>query len=163
MKDTASFLRHGFTLIELLVVMGVIFLLSAGAIANYNGFDDNQKLKQAALTLKNTVRASQSRALAGEKPTSGCTQLVGFEIGFSATSYSLQARCSEGLAGEATTVNFPKGVTFSQVPASIVFQVLTGRTDKTSDISLILLGMAKRYTLLLHPNGDIEDSGFGAL
>lgn len=163
MKATCVSFRRGYTLIELLVVIGVMFLLSGSLIANYNAFNDNQRLKQAALTLKNTLRGAQSRALAGQKPTSGCTELVGYEISFTETSYSLQARCSDGLAGEASAVTLPTGVTFSPVPSSILFVVLTGRTDKTGDVSLVLLGLAKRYTLLLHSNGDIEDSGFGAL
>lgn len=163
MKATCVSFRRGYTLIELLVVIGVMFLLSGSLIANYNGFNDNQKLKQAALALKNTLRGAQSRALSGQKPTSGCTQFVGYEISFTETSYSLQARCSDGLAGEVTSITLPSGITFSPVPASILFAVLTGRTNKTTDVSLILLGLAKRYTLLLHPNGDIEDSGFGAL
>ena len=70
----------GFTLIEILVAVGIAMVIVGGVIVNYNAYNDTQKVKQVAQTLKNNLRFAQAQALAGRKPTSGCTTLVGFTV-----------------------------------------------------------------------------------
>ncbi|MFZ5845376.1 MAG: pilus assembly FimT family protein [Patescibacteria group bacterium] len=159
MKLTHS-LKAGFTFIELLVVMGVILLLTSGIIAGYNNFTDNQRLKQTALTLKTNLRFAQTKAASADKPTSGCTQLVGYAVSFTNSSYNVQAQCSEGLVGSLTSVSLPVGISFSPIPETIVFRVLTRGTTSDNPVTLTLIGRLKSYRLEVSPKGDITDLGF---
>ncbi len=150
----------GFTLIELIVTITIVLLLSGGAIVQYNAFTDNQRLKQAALTLKSNFRFAQSKAASGTKPASGCSELVGWDVRFSSsTSYEIQAQCTpQGSVGEITVATLPAGITFSPVPATITFRVLNQgvRTNPT----VTLVGRLKSYQIRVNPGGDITDLGF---
>lgn len=157
--DTHSFMK-GFTLIELVVTTGVILLIAGGVVANYNNYSDNQRLKQAALTLKNNLRLVQTKAASAEKPASGCSEMVGYQVSFTSTSYSIQARCVEGLAGSSTSTNLPAGITFSPVPAAVVFRVLTRGVASDTPLDIYLDGRIKLYRLQIEPGGDIVDLGF---
>ncbi len=162
MKDWFGALA-GFTMIELVVVMGVIVLLTSIGAAGYNGFNDTQKLKQTGLTLKNNLRVAQTKAIAASKPSSGCTTLMGYVATFTANGYAINPQCTDGVIDDPTTVTFSAGVTFSPVPSSFFFTTLTGRISVSTDRTLMLIGLSKKYTLIVHPNGDIDDSGLAAL
>ncbi len=151
----------GFTLIEVIVSIGISLLVVGAVIVNYNGYNDTQTLKQAALTLKNNLRFAQVKALAGEKPASNCTRLVGYEISFMAGGYTQQASCEpEGLSGEATTVTFPSSLQFNPVPSAFTFYVVSQGTNLASAVSLRLTGFGKTYIIQVSPGGDINDLGF---
>jgi len=69
LKIKQSFL--GFTLIELLIVI-TLFGLSASLItASYLTFERNNRIRNAALNLKNDLRLAQSNALSGNKGVIG--------------------------------------------------------------------------------------------
>lgn len=152
----------GFTLIELLVTMGLVLLASGGAIVNYNNFNENQKIKQGALTLKNNLRLIQNKAQSGQKPFGvACTTLRGYQVTFnsSSRSYSWQAVCDpQGNVGETALASLPSGVIFESVPASLTYRVLTQGTD--SDAIITLKGMGKRFSLAISRGGDITELGF---
>ena len=166
-------MNRGFTLIELVVAILVILLLVSAVLSNYNNFNENQKVKQAALTLKSDLRLGQTKALSAQKPTSIiCDSLVGYEIVFSTvgavSSYDIRAVCSNAgvteRAGdsEALTIRLPGGVTFSPLPnpASIIFRVLAKGISFPTEVTITLSGLAKGYQLQVSPNGDIKDLGF---
>lgn len=148
----------GFTLIELLVAMGIIVLIAGGVIASYDKYNNSQRLKQAAQTFKNDLRLAETKALSGQKPSSGCTQLLGYQVSFTQNSYVIQAKCSEGLAGETVTVTLPLGITFASVPQVILFGVLT--TGVENDVTLTLTGLSRSYIIGVSRSGDIGDLGF---
>lgn len=145
----------GFSLIELLVVVGIITVLARSALVNYNAFNDTQKTRQAALTIKNNLRFAQSRAYNGEKPTSGCTELLGYRVTFTATSYTMQAQCTEGVAGSQQSVSFDSGLSFSPVPPTILFRVLTRGVD--SDVMVKVTGSSRSYQFQVSRSGDMSD------
>src|SRR3989338_10011742 len=60
-------IKKGFTFIELLVVITIFGLTASLVTASYLTFERNQRLKNAALTLKNELRLIQNRALSGDK------------------------------------------------------------------------------------------------
>jgi len=151
---------RGFTLIEVVVSIGIALALVGSVIVNYNGYNDAQTLKQAALTLKNNVRFAQSKSLTGDKPASGCTQLLGFQLSFVASGYSIQATCDpEGVAGDATTVTFPSSLTFNPVPSAIIFYAVGRGTNLDTSVSLTISGFNRVYTLQVSPSGDVSDLG----
>ncbi|MBI3385731.1 hypothetical protein HY031_01455 [Candidatus Gottesmanbacteria bacterium] len=152
----------GFTLIELIVSIGILLLLIGGLLAGYNNYNQGQEVKQSALTLKANLRLAQTWALSALKPTSGCTQLTGYTVTFTATTYGLQAQCDpEGLVGSTTAVTIPTGVSFVPVPQQTTFGVLTqGLISPGSTLTITLSGFNKNYQLVVSPSGDITDNGF---
>ncbi len=152
----------GFTLIELIVSIAILLLLIGGLLASYNNYTQGQQVRQSALTVKANLRLAQTWAFSALKPTSGCTELVGYTVGFSAGAYTMQASCApEGMAGLITTVSLPTGVTFSPVPQQLTFGVLAqGLITPGAAVTITLSGFNKTYQLVVSPGGDITDNGF---
>jgi len=148
----------GFSLIEIIVTLTLMLLLFGGAIANYTRYTDVQKLKQAALTLKNNLRMAQNKAQVGEKPPGiACTQLVGYEVSFTKYSYSYQAVCKPSAVGAPkTSFDLPNNVIFNPLPTkSMVFGVLTRGVNIASTTTLTLTSGKSKYELSIDPKGEI--------
>lgn len=151
---------RGFTLIELVVSVGIALALMGTVIVNYNGYNDRQNLKQAALTLKNDLRFAQSKALSGQKPSADCTELIGWTVTFASDSYAIQAQCNpEGLQGSITTVTLPTGVNINPVNEAVTFRVLSWGTTLPSAVMILLSGFNRTYQLEVSPGGDVSDLG----
>ena len=150
----------GFTFIELLVAVGLSLLLVGAIIVNYNSYNDDQKLKQAALTFKNNLRFAQTQAFSGKKPSSGCTQLIGYTVSFTSSAYTIQAKCSEGMVGETWATPLPTGIIFSPLPSSFTFGVLSQGLLGSDAVTVTLAGSSKSYGIQVSPGGDINDLGF---
>lgn len=150
----------GFTLIEIVISMGISLLIMAGIVLNYNNYNDTQKLKQAALTVKNDFRFYQAKALSGEKPDESCPQLLGYLVTFSSTTYTFKAQCSPAQPNAPNKVyTLPETITFSSYPSPFMFRVLSRGTTLSGETSIILLGGTKHYTLRVSTGGDISDLG----
>lgn len=151
---------QGFTLIELMVAITVSLFITGAVIVNYNSYNATQALKQAALTVKNDFRLVQSKAASGQKP-SGCGTLVGWNINFAASSYSLQANCNNVPTGTASSINLPPGITFQSVPSTnpITVYVLSHGTNLPSTLTLTLLSSGNQYSVQINPAGDVSDLG----
>ena len=145
----------GFTLIELLVSVAIIIVMTWGVIVNYNTYNDSQRTRQTIITVKNNLRYAQGRAFNGEKPTSGCTQLVGYQVSFTATAYSVQAWCTEGLVGIAQDFSLDSGISFSPVPPAITFRVLSSGID--TDTTIVAVGSGKSYQFTVMRSGDMSE------
>ncbi len=150
---------NGFTLIELLVAIAIVLVMTGGVIVNYNTYNDDQRTRQAALTVKNNLRLAQSRAYNGEKPTSSCTQLQGYRVSFASGSYAIQAQCTEGLAGSPQSYTLDRGITFSPVPTDILFRVLTSGAD--GDVTVIVIGLNKSVQFTVAKSGDMSELTVG--
>ena len=152
--------NKGFTLIELLVSITILGILLGIGIAAYNEFNKTQTVKQVALNLKNDLRQAQNKAMAGEKPASGCGVLNGYEVSFTATSYSFYAKCSPGPSyGTATSGTLPTSVNLAVSPAGpVLFKVLGQGVDTTKTICVT--GFGKLYKLFITTSGEIQDGGF---
>lgn len=149
--------RYGFTLIELLVSVAIVIVVTGGVIVNYNTFNDSQRTRAAALTVKNNLRFAQSRATNGEKPAAGCTTLVGYEVRFTASAYTVQARCDpeELIEGSDQTYPLESGMTFSPIPPTMVFTVLSRGID--TDATIIVVGVNRSYQFGVARSGDMSD------
>lgn len=146
---------NGFTLIELLVTVAIVMIVTGGVIVNYNSYNDVQKTRSAILTVKNNLRLAQSRAYNGDKPTAGCTQFLGYQATFTATTYSIQAACSEGPAGNAESYTLESGNTFSPIPADILFRVLTRGAD--GDVAVAVAGSTQTLQFTVAKSGDMSE------
>lgn len=148
---------RGFSLLEMLVVVTISMGVIGAIVVNYNSFNEGQKLRQAALSLKSNFRLAQSRAISGLKPSSGCTSLRGYTVTFNQNGYSIQASCTEGLVGQSVDVTLPSSVTFSPVPAALTFAVLNGTASSATSITLS--GVSNTFELQVSTSGDVNDTG----
>ncbi|MBI5620309.1 type II secretion system protein [Candidatus Gottesmanbacteria bacterium] len=146
---------NGFTFIELLVSVAIVMAVTGGVIANYNTYNDSQKARNAILTVKNNLRFAQSRAYNGDKPASGCSQLRGYQVTFTASSYTMQASCTEGLAGEGKTVALESGLAFSPVPSAILFGVLSRGID--TGVTITVTGASQSFQFRVMRSGDMSE------
>lgn len=147
---------NGFTLIELLVASTILLTLSGVVLVNYNNYNENQRVRQAVLTLKNNLRFAQSRAFNGEKPADDCIRLDGYLVSFTTTSYTTQAQC-EGLPVDpAQLVSLSSGLTFpTPPPPPMLFRVLSGGLD--SDVTITIVGILRSFQVVVSKSGDISE------
>lgn len=155
-------MKKGFTLIELLIVISILVSLLGMGLASFNTFNRRERLKQAGLTLKSTLRFAQTKSISVDKPASGCTEFVGMQVRFTATSYTVQHLCSpEGLVGASETVSIASfGLTFSPVPSTFTYLTHSTTVNLSADQNLDLTNGSQIYRLVVSPNGNISDSGF---
>ena len=146
---------NGFTLIELLVSVAIVMLITGGVIVNYNSYNDAQKTRSAVLTVKNNLRLAQSRAYNGDRPVDGCTELLGYRATFATATYTIQAQCSEGLAGGTQSYTIESGNTFSPVPSDILFRVLTRGADR--NVTVAVAGPAQTLQFTVMKSGDMSE------
>lgn len=141
----------GYTLIELLVVTSIMGILFAVGIASYNQFNRTQVLQQAALDLKNNLRLAQSKALAGEKPETGCEILWGYQVSFFPTldGYEIKAGCDGNYLDlvPAKRFNLPSSITLKTVPPAIFFKGLGQGLDQSAEITLTGFGLKRTITV----------------
>ena len=145
----------GFTLIEILVSVTLLLVLSGLMVANYNGFNDSQVVKQAASSMRSNIQAARTQAASGVKPAGTCDELVGYEVDFTQTTYKVSALCiisgDQQIMPNGTTYTLPTGVIFEPIPDSTIFYALdrgasVGQTitllgnQKTATISILLSG-----------------------
>lgn len=119
--------KQGFTLIELLVVITLFGITSSLITASYITFERNQRIRNAAQTLKNDLRFAQNKALAGDKGANSECPLTSTLVGWYATfittqtsSYTYAGTCKDTQTGVETPfsskiVNFPSGVTLHSI------------------------------------------------
>lgn len=161
--------RTGFTLIELLVVISIILVVFSFGIASFNQFNKRERIRQAALTLKSSLRFAQSKAMSAEKPESNtacspatapcCTTYYGVQVSFSASGYSIRHTCTpEGPVGPTTTVTFPTGTTFVTVPTTFTY-LTTNTLDQAADQTITLTNGVATYVIEVLRNGTINDKG----
>lgn len=153
--------KFGFTLIELLIVIAIIGIMTGIGVARYLEFNKNQTVKSAALNLKNDLRQTQEKAMAGEKPA-GCDvnhPLLGHKLVFTDThNYKIVAVC-QGMADVdvMTGLSLGTNVTVTGTP-SVMFKVLG--QGVASAQTFCLNGFSKIYKLSVTTTGEIKDEGF---
>jgi prepilin-type N-terminal cleavage/methylation domain-containing protein len=159
-------MRGGFTLIELLVVSGIVLLLSAGILANYNTYNQTQQLRQEALTVQSDLRLIQSNAINGVDPdNTTCagtgTTFAGYLVNFTNTGYIVAGMCSDGSNIWSTTVvkSYSSGVTDANGSLQQrTFEPLTGKI--ASDITITLKSISGTcYAFTIESGGNINDGG----
>lgn len=117
--------QKGFTLIELLIAIGILMLLVSVGIANYIGFNDRQKLIQAAETIRESVALAQTYARSGK--IEDCERLSAYRVSFVAGSevVSVSPVCGLGSSAEINEFNLPSGVELN-ASNNIFFRAISG-------------------------------------
>jgi len=119
---------EGFTLIEMIVAVTIMLVLLGITIIGYTSYNDRQKVKQAALTLKSDLRMARTNATSGKKPLS-CNAFdetfTGYKVIFTLSSYTVVPLCSLGeITEEKVEVTLPSGVSFDPVPYTFTYYPL---------------------------------------
>lgn len=148
----------GFTLIELLVVTTIMAALVGIGIANYNNFNNNQSVKQAAMTVKNNIRFAQSQASSSLKPAgcAGANTLSGYEVGMvDSSTYRVRASCSDGNFYNSTNYKLPQNITFSGFPGNILFRTNNRGVTNAGDI-FVTGPDSIMYKITVSGSGDVD-------
>ena len=120
----------GFTLIELIVVVIIMMALLGFSLVNYSSYNDSQRLKQAALTLKSDLQLTRTNASSGKKPLecyySG-DAFLGYTVDFLLSSYTVTPLCENQTLQPESTVTLPDGIVFSDPvpPFTVTYLPLT--------------------------------------
>lgn len=175
MPKKKFFLNKGFTFVELIVTTLIILTLVGFGVASYNQFNENQTLRQAALTLKNNLRAIQTKAISIEKfcgpefcggendecdGETGEKVLNGWEIKFYNGSYETYGVCEDIEFNKKTYNLLPQNkIIFSPLPQPnpLRFSPLTGNIN--SDTVICISGFNKKYKITISSQGEINDNG----
>jgi type II secretory pathway pseudopilin PulG len=134
--------EKGFTLIETIISVSIMMLLLGYALVGYTSYNEQQKVKQTALTLTSDLRMARTNAESGKRPTAGEGCLAGdifggYQVTFDASSYSIVPLC--GLEGDTEvgdakiTVTLPPGITIFPIPddpPSFIYYPLTQGISK---------------------------------
>ncbi len=153
-------IQKGYTLIELLVVAGIIASTIGFTIAGYGAFNKSQKVRQAALTVKNNLRLAQSKAISAQNPgIAGCDDLVGYEAyRTSDTTYAIRVVCNTASPITTADVNsftLQEGVEFTG-NWSLIFYPLTSGVDAAEVIGLELPGTTYTGSVTVEMSGDMK-------
>ena len=146
----------GFTLIEILVVISVIGIIFTIGVAAYNQFARRQLVNQTSQELRNNLRLAQSKALAGEKPQGCLGHLNGYQVNFSANSYTVAALCDSLVT--IGTYNLPSNVAIAG-PSSILFKVLGRGTEVTGALPVVISGFDQTNWITVESAGGINLTG----
>lgn len=160
----SRFIR-GFTLIEIIVSVVIIMTITGIGVAGYSNFNTTQRVKQAALTLRNNLHLAQTKATSASTSSSPslCNgdptvdMLLGYQVSFQSDSYEMVALCSNGPVESTRTppITLPSGISFNPLPSSILFKALSQGIDTNTNIILFLNGDT-RYQVSVDVGGTIS-------
>jgi prepilin-type N-terminal cleavage/methylation domain-containing protein len=166
MNSTASFsFRHsfqkGFTLIELMIAISIMILMVGVGVAAYLNMDKRQNLSNAGKQLQLLMRAAQTKARVGERPT-GCQKLLGYRVSQTSVGpdiVSLEAVCENG--GATTTYlmsdySLPVGVTVQNM-SPMTFRVLHGGVESSGDVTLSSEFPTYTFVFTVNAGGEITE------
>ncbi len=114
--------KNGFTFIELLVVISLMAIVAASVSAAYLNFEKNQRVKEAALMVKNEIRAFQNNASSGKNIDCFATDklagwLLGANVGLNSLIYGVDCEPFNGTAFSSSqkTLKLPQGVILADI------------------------------------------------
>jgi prepilin-type N-terminal cleavage/methylation domain-containing protein len=145
--------RRGFTLIELLVSIAIFSLVLSLLIVGYSNFRRNRQLDLAAKEIQTQLRLVRTKAVAAEKPDSGCGQLEGYKVKYSSGNISYVAVCDGGAeTGDEQQITLKTEVTIDSFD-SFTFETLSGKASAVRTIVIHYDTLQK--TLTISQSGEV--------
>lgn len=154
---------QGFSLIELLVVIAIILITTAGGFVTYRTFTQRQELVESGKQVYQALRAAQTKAQAGDKPSScgASDTLRAFGVigSSSATQVQIQVHCGSTSAVTGT-YQFNGNVVLSS-GFDVRFLTLYGGINSASPVVITLTHALSgdQYQLTVSPGGAVADDG----
>lgn len=150
--------KLGFTLIEVLVAMSLMMIiLGVGAVA-YRNVARKQALETAAAEVAQTLVQAQANALSGKKINCAAQTLAGWQVRFSAGSYTLEEVC-QNTNYLAKTIIYPtqiRGTTFPS-PNPILFRGLSRGTNISASTTITLTSsQGQTRSITVFSSGEIR-------
>lgn len=152
--------QGGFTLIELIVAVTIMVLLTGGGIASYITFNDNQQLEGSARQIQSYLRAAQTKARVGDRPT-GCTRLEAYKVAVPASTNQLQLLtvCDGGVETQVQVTELTNVESVSTDQGSglaVEFRVLHGGSSFDGEVT-VSSPSNTRETFTISSGGEISD------
>jgi prepilin-type N-terminal cleavage/methylation domain-containing protein len=115
--------KNGFTFIELLIVISLMAIVAASVSAAFLNFEKRQRVKEAALMVKNGIRTMQNNATSGKDVNcTGTLTLAGWtfsaNVGSSVFFYAVYCGNPPDFASYGSSLKslkLPQGVTFMDI------------------------------------------------
>ena len=152
MNKFPAFKNPGFTLVELLVSVSILAVLTAVTIPNFNNFIRSQNLKQSQEQIKNGIRDTQIRAMAGVDSTNYSYWV--FRASSGGTTFNIGKSADTTSCGSITVVDtsavLPGDATLgvSSSPACIYYAMGSGIVTQTGLYSNIYVRTSDRKSVV---------------
>jgi prepilin-type N-terminal cleavage/methylation domain-containing protein len=160
-------MARGFTLIEILVATTIMAVTIGVTVAGYNNFNESQRVKQAALTLKNNFRMAQEKAKSAQKPADlpTCNKLVGIHVQglANANTYRTFVDCLDitnapiSSSANPLIYNLPINVKF-QAGFDFIFPPLTQSVSNSGTVTLFSDFTTTTSSVTVNSNGEISNN-----
>jgi prepilin-type N-terminal cleavage/methylation domain-containing protein len=157
--------RNGYTLIEILISLTILSILFLGGYTAYREYIRRQIVQNTSQEIKSNLALVRQKALSGDS-AEACTQvgsnnnLLGYQITFLATSYSVKPVCTSIAASQSYTVTYtlPQSVslTTSGISGSLQYNTVSG-TNLSANATITLRHLSGGTKVLtISPNGVVQ-------
>lgn len=147
-------MKKGFTLVEILVAMSLGLVIMGFGVSNFRDTIRRQTVEQTAEKINQVLQQARSNALAGRKDCSICrcgagpaptnVPLIGWEVAFTSSSYTLRGLCGTNPVlptpfYTSGVQSVPAGVSMVSNPGtSVTFKPLGAGTNLASNFSSVV-------------------------
>lgn len=146
----------GFTMIELVVTVGILVLLSGGAIVTYVDFRDRKQALADVRLIWDHLKKVRTKSMAVEVPT-GKLGVVNYEVVVGSDAIHTNVIVSDGTVADYVPVlNFSDGTEISSSVNPINFLAGSGSADGGAEITVCGINKFK-YTIDINTIGIVSD------
>jgi len=146
-------MKKGFSVIEILIVIGIVGVLSAVAVVNFNG-SKITKIRQ--ITTNNIVFALEKQKSFAEAGKGGLSQGIKFDEN-SYTTFSGSSYNASDLTNETLEIDSNIGISVEGATSSVIFSRITGDVGGASTITIYEKNdVTKKTTITIGSLGDIS-------
>lgn len=150
----------GFTVVELLVVVGIMVLLSGGAIVAYVRFTERRQAVSDAQEVAQYLRMVQKKAFSVEVPV-GCTDVQNYAVTLTSSSVSTNVICRLG-----SVSNYLPALNSSSTlspTGPITFRTRLGGAQIASPVTVSTCRNGIRHNITVNLNGMIDGPVLSAI
>jgi len=151
-----------FTLIELLIVTTIIFILSGLSLASYNGFTEEQKLKNEARKFVDVLELAKKKAMTadiGNYDDDACSNFFGTRVDVLPLQYTLKLCCQKDCNNPSPTFppySFAPNIRFINTTGNITFSHIEAKISGITSFTLKNTAINKCLSITISSAGVIN-------